>query len=774
MILCIEGSFFQLHETIESNLLVIRATIMQRSFSLIVFTYVAFVLFSQHAFAKEYLVKTPEEYKKVSTHLVPGDEVILANGPWTDFEVLFKAKGTEQAPIRLKAQTPGKVILSGQSNLRLAGEYLVVSGLVFKDGYTPTGEVISYRRNKDDLAYHSRVTQVVIDGYSNPEKFEQDKWVVMYGKHNRFDHSSLIGKKNAGVTMAVRLNTEESQQNYHRIDNNYFGPRPVLGSNGGETLRIGTSHYSLTDSFTTIENNYFDRCNGEVEIISNKSGKNKIINNVFFESRGTLTLRHGNGNLVEGNVFFGNGVDHTGGIRVINSDQIIRNNYMEGLTGYRFGSGFTIMNGVPNSKINRYHQVDNALIENNTMVNVDHIHFAAGSDAERSAAPINSKFQNNLIYNDKKTDGISIFDDISGVAFNDNLLSDGIAPSIDHGFKTMPLTMQRADNGLLYAEGVDLGTSKDLKPINKERAGASYYPKTEPEVAFDSGNITQVKPAENALFDAINHAASGDILELLNGEYNIGKVIKLTKTITIKAKNKGQVTLYPGRSTFVDINDFGSLKLVDLVISGKQTPDSAGNTLIRTSRIPMQRNYRLEIEGSVIEDLNVNHSSHLFDAGHRSFADHIKITDTTIRNITGDVLRLNKETDDLGIYNAEYIYFNDNFVENVEGAIAKIYRGGTDESTFGPHFLMSGNEVKNLGKGKRNKQAASLYLHGVQVTNISNNKLLDTKPVVIEHTVGEPVSALADNVFTSTAAPKIVELRVEGPHTAKLSNNVVN
>ena len=90
-------------------------------------------------------------------------------------------------------------------------------------------------------------------------------------------------------------------------------------------------------------------------------------------------MRHGNGNLIEDNVFIGNNVPHTGGIRVINRDQIIRNNYLEGLTGYRFGSGFTVMNGVPNSPINRYHQVDNATIEHNTFINVKHIHLAAGS-----------------------------------------------------------------------------------------------------------------------------------------------------------------------------------------------------------------------------------------------------------------------------------------------------------------------------------------------------------------------------------------------------------
>ncbi|MCF2948733.1 alginate lyase [Paraglaciecola aquimarina] len=726
--------------------------------------------------AKEHLVSTQEEYQQALKKLSAGDTIVLADGNWKNFEIVFTGKGSKDAPITLRAQTPSKVILSGQSNLRLAGEYLVVSGLVFKDGYTPTGEVISFRRNKDDLAYHSRVTQVVIDNFSNPEKFEQDKWVVMYGKHNRFDHSNLVGKKNAGVTMAVRLNTEESQQNYHRIDNNYFGPRPVLGSNGGETLRIGTSHYSLTDSFTTIENNYFDRCNGEVEIISNKSGKNKILNNVFFESRGTLTLRHGNGNLVEGNVFFGNGVDHTGGIRVINKDQIIRNNYMEGLTGYRFGSGFTVMNGVPNSKINRYHQVDNALIENNTIVDVDHIHFAAGSDAERSATPVNSKFQNNLVINKNNIDGVSIFDDISGIEFTNNIVTDQTKPKIANGFVPTQVTLKRAENGLLYPTDSELknsGASTDLTLVKKSEVGASYYPKAEPDVAFDSGKTINVKPAENALFDAINDAQSGDTLLLADGTYDVGKIIKLTKTITIKAKNKGKTLLLPNRSTFVDINDYGNLKLVDLIIDAKQAPDSAGNTLIRTSRLPMQRNYRLEIQNSEIKNLNKNHSFHLFDAGYRSFADYINISDSQISDVTGDILRLNKETDDLGIYNAEYIRLSGNTFTNIEGAVAKVYRGGTDESTFGPHFLVKDNRLDNVGKGKRNKDQSSVKLHGVQVTDLSTNQFINSAPVTIEHTVGEPVTKLIDNVFDKTAAPSIVELRVEGPHTAHLSNNKV-
>jgi len=326
------------------------------------------LLVSVMAPATEYFVQSQDEYRAISSKLVAGDTVILKNGVWSDFEIVLAGQGRADAPITLTAETKGQVILSGQSNLRLAGQYLTVSGLVFKNGYTPSSAVIEFRKNSNELAFHSRVTEVVIDNYNNPDKQESDYWVALYGQHNRLDHSHFVAKRNRGVTIAVRLNSEQSQQNHHQIDHNYFGYRPTLGSNGGETRRIGTSHYSLTDSFTLVENNYFDQTNGEVEIISVKSGKNTLRGNVFYEARGTLTLRHGNGNIVEQNLFLGNGVAHTGGIRVINKHQMIRNNYLQGLKGYRFGSGFTVMNGVPDSSINRYHQVENALLVNTILL----------------------------------------------------------------------------------------------------------------------------------------------------------------------------------------------------------------------------------------------------------------------------------------------------------------------------------------------------------------------------------------------------------------------
>jgi len=152
-------------------------------------------------------VSDQQEYRDVIKKAKAGDTIVLANGVWEDFEIVFAGQGKEGEPIRLTAETKGEVILSGQSNLRLAGEYLEVSGLVFKNGYTPTSEVISFRRNSKEFATNSRVTEVVIDNYNNPERYEVDFWVMMYGQNNRFDNNHIVGKRNKGLTMAVRLNT---------------------------------------------------------------------------------------------------------------------------------------------------------------------------------------------------------------------------------------------------------------------------------------------------------------------------------------------------------------------------------------------------------------------------------------------------------------------------------------------------------------------------------------------------------------------------------------
>lgn len=731
--------------------------------------------FLNNAWADEYRVESQEQYRALLTQLVPGDSIVLKDGIWNDFEIIFEGHGEPGLPITLRAETPGQVYITGQSNLALAGEYLLVQGLVFRDGYTPSQSVISFRKSKTAIANNSRVTQTVIHNFTNPERFEADYWVAIYGKNNRFDHNHLEGKRNRGVTLAVRLDSDASRENYHRIDHNYFGPRPTLGSNGGETLRVGTSHFSRTNSFTTVENNYFDRCDGEVEIISSKSGSNVFRGNVFYESKGTLTLRHGHDNVVEQNVFYGNGVEHTGGIRVINRRQTVRDNYIEGVKGYRFGGALVVMNGVPNSPINRYDGVEDSTIESNSLINSDHIQLAAGSDAERSAVPVRTSFNRNLVVKaDNPSDVFTVYDDISGISFDDNVIS-GSKPPVATGFESRSeVNLIRADNGIQYPQSTDLqgvGVTRNMKVIEKASTGVEWYPKPEKSERFDTGSVVEITPGRDSLVEAVLEAGIGGIVVLAPGDYEVGKTIALDHAVTVRSNGNAKITFE--RSSLFEIRDGGALKLSGVTISGENAPDYAGNSVIRTSRYSMLNNYEVVIDNSHFYDLDVNRFFDVLAGFKGTMADRITITDSTFSEISGAVLKLDAETDDLGIYSADYVTITGSSFSNIQGPVVALYRGGTDESTFGPHFQMIDSKITNVGNGGKNKSGASVLLHGVQVTKITGNKWDQSAPLVINHTVGEPRTRIVKNQFDEMGYLQIKELNSQKQNTAVVDGNQV-
>ncbi len=725
------------------------------------------------AAAERYLVRTQPEYFAAAEKVVAGDVIVLANGSWKDFEIVLTGTGTAEKPITLIAESPGKVEVTGQSNLRIGGEHILVSGLVFIDGYSPTGEVISFRRSKDDLAHNSRVTEVVVDGFSKPDRYESDYWVGMYGKNNRFDHSFLANKTNKGVTLAVRLDTGASRENGHRIDHNYFGKRPVLGSNGGETIRIGTSHYSMFESKTLIADNYFENCDGEVEIISIKSGGNVVRGNVFDASQGTVTLRHGDGNLVERNVFFGRGKDHTGGIRVINADQTVRDNYMEGLRGTGFASALTVMNGVPDSPVNRYIQVTNARIEHNSILDSKRITFAAGSDAERTAVPVDSRFTGNLLSGVNGGTFIEVDDDISGISLTDNhLLAGTVHGALAARLKPRPIELVRAANGLLYPNDPALtaGVPRDLAPVARDETGPAWYPKPSASTAETARSIA-VLPGEGTIEAALANASGETTLELAPGEYIVNKALLVDRPLKLVGPTgkAGRASITFTRPTLFEMVTGGRLALQDLAISGREAPDNVGNSIIRTSTAPIRGNLAIDLLRVSISELTVNRGFDVIVIGKNAFVDAITIADSSFSSISGRVIKANAETDDYGQYGAEYVTINGTTFTDIASGIADIYRGGRDESTFGPHFALADSTVVRAGGAS----TPALLLHGVQDTRITGNDFVKSSPLRIVHTVGTPRTAITGNRFDRANPVQVEELEHSGPPRAVVGDNQI-
>tara|TARA_R110002049_G_scaffold39374_6_gene121193 strand:- start:10121 stop:12466 length:2346 start_codon:yes stop_codon:yes gene_type:complete len=699
------------------------------------------------------LVKDVSEFNDAVKNANPGDIITMANGVWNDAELVFEGKGTEENPITLTVEEKGKVTLEGNSNLQLAGEHLIVNGLVFKNGYTPTNAVISFRKNREEMANYTRLTECVIDNYNNPERQVQDYWVTIYGKNNRIDHNHITGKKNLGVTMIVGLDTKESRENNHQIDHNYFGPRPTYGNNGGETLRIGTSHHALENSKTFVESNYFDRTNGEHEIISNKACQNTFKYNTFFECTGTLTMRHGNETLVDGNVFIGNNKPSTGGVRVINETQTVINNYHIGLTGYRFRGAFVMMNGVPNSPPNRYVPVIESKVNNNTFINCYNILFGAGNDSERSQAPKTSEFSNNIIYNVQKKDVFTIDADISGITFKNNLLGKNGETSIKEGFEKANISLVKNEQGFLIPTSDKIKKEVTISPkiATKENTGTSWYSKADNTIALNSGKILKVTPGINTLYEIVKTSEAGDIIELAEGgTYLITKAVQVNHPLTFKTSGVKKATIFFERMMAFEIQDGGSLSLENVAFDGTKSPDYAGNSVISTSKNSMLDNYKLFIDNCEFKDMIVNHSFDVLRVSKGTFADTISIQNSTFKNISGHITALDKETDDIGAYNVEYMIIKNNTVTDMQGAALRLYRGGKDESTFGPFLEVEHNVFNNVGFGKKNKYKAAMSLYGVQVNDIENNNFNNTAGLNMHLVVGEPiVNVLNNNYYKS-------------------------
>lgn len=361
----------------------------------IVFLQFLFLIFSDgDLLAAKYFVASVSEFNSALAQVQPGDSIVMRAQIWTNAQLVFQKNGTQQDSIYLVAEIPGKVILSGTSTLRIAGKYLVVDGLYFTNGYSNNGGIIEFR-NGSNNAQHCRLTNTAIINY-NPSNSSTDyKWISLYGDHNRVDHCYLKGKTHSGTTLVVWLS---STPNYHLIDHNYFALRPELGVNGGETIRVGTSDWSMYDSYTTVEYNYFEECNGEIEIISSKSCENIYRYNTFKNCQGALTLRHGNRCTVEGNFFLGNNDSQSGGVRIIGEDHKVFNNYFYQLGGTDFRSALSFVNGIPNSQLNEYFQVKNAIVSFNTFVNCyQPFTIGAGSSSSQNLPPLNCLIANNIV-----------------------------------------------------------------------------------------------------------------------------------------------------------------------------------------------------------------------------------------------------------------------------------------------------------------------------------------------------------------------------------------
>jgi|APTNR8051073442_1049403.scaffolds.fasta_scaffold02869_3 poly(beta-D-mannuronate) lyase len=368
--------------------------------------------------AKDISIADAAAFADAAKTVAAGDTLILQNGTWADARLKIHAAGTAEKPVTIKAQTPGKVVFTGDSRLSVGGAHVVVDGLWFQN---PTGaQVIELRLDSKQLANDCRITNCAVTNDTQLTSVDSAQFVSIYGTRNRVDHCYIAGKTTQGTTMVVWLSNEAKDQGKHQIDHNHFGPRQKLGKNGGETIRLGDSKTSMQTAACVVEHNLFEKCDGEAECISNKSCGNVYRFNAFKGVSGTLTLRHGNRCIVENNVFDGAGGKGAGGVRVIGEYHIVTGNHFENLTGDKERSALCIMLGIPDSPANGYFQVKHAEITYNSFINCEHnILIGMSGDKKATLPPVETRISGNYI-DTSKGEAFEIKCAVDGVTTRNN------------------------------------------------------------------------------------------------------------------------------------------------------------------------------------------------------------------------------------------------------------------------------------------------------------------------------------------------------------------
>lgn len=441
------------------------------------------LLFVASVLATDHLAASPEEAVTLLQKAVGGDRVLLKDGIYKDAAIQFtNTNGTKEKPVWFMAQTPGKVSFEGNSTLAFGGQYIIVSGFVWRNGGTDLQErsVISFKAGKEN-ATNCTVRDCIIDDYNNTSYSIDNKWVSLFGEHNTLTRCLLKNKRNLGATVTVWL--QQGVPARHLISYNYFLNRmngPNAG-NGLESIRIGDSKTSFTEAHCIVAFNRFEACDGEIEIISNKSCHNTYLHNTFTQNDGGLTLRHGNDCLCDGNFFDGTNRKLSYGIRFIGERHTAINNCFYNLQAApkeAFRAPVTLVNGLENTPINGYFQVRKAVVNSNIFVNCDLPAIRIGAYSKRTGmtiGPDTVNISDNLIYDDINHKG-DVTETLTPAAHltiqNNKIVGKGLQATIGFEQNTLNSIANFYTIQITSVKKINLPVTEKVKPST--RAGADW------------------------------------------------------------------------------------------------------------------------------------------------------------------------------------------------------------------------------------------------------------------------------------------------------------
>jgi hypothetical protein len=310
---------------------------------------------SATASAATYVVNSISSLQSRLNAAVGGDTIIVTNGTYTTSSAItVNRAGTSSAWIVITAESIGGVTITGTHGFSFSSPaaFVEVEGFRFLHANAiniPSG------------TNHIRLSRNFID--LNIATGADVSYINISGDDVEIDRNELANKNTLGEMLDIAGSGSQVARRLW-VHHNYFHDFTSPGGNGAETIRWGLSGLSLSDGNGICEYNLFVRCNGENELISNKSSSNTYRYNTFVDSPGAqLTLRHGDDCFAYGNYF-----RNTAGLRVYGDRHQIFSNYFEGNSiGIDMGNGDgEVENG---AALTSHDKPDDCVVTFNTFVN---------------------------------------------------------------------------------------------------------------------------------------------------------------------------------------------------------------------------------------------------------------------------------------------------------------------------------------------------------------------------------------------------------------------
>ncbi len=324
--------------------------------------------------------------------MVSGDTCVLEKGVYDDVQILIDVEGEPGRPITIRAETPGDVVLRGRSSLMVSGSHVTIEGLSFK-ACTLEESCIVLDGSADCRAADCRFTE------SGGKKAA----ISIQGSacRNTVENCEFSHLEQRSIQVIIR--GEEAPIDNRIVGNCFRDIPPIPSGNGRETIQIGQNQrdWGHVEPRTMVDQNRFLRCDGEIEIISNKSSRNSYRSNLFRDCKGELVMRGGSFCEIHGNRH----ENCSGGIRLSGTHHTVTHNLIRNCpNGFRVPFGITIEQG------GLYQAVTGCLVAHNTVIDSDKVGINIGTnrgmDRKEMGVAKHAPYGNRFVYN--------VFDSDSG------------------------------------------------------------------------------------------------------------------------------------------------------------------------------------------------------------------------------------------------------------------------------------------------------------------------------------------------------------------------